>query len=77
MAGHADMLQLRPPVVVVLRLYLKPDGNVEKVEIVKSSGSINIDQPTRIAAYKWWFEPAKDSLGRPRGDVIEFTCRFV
>lgn len=77
MAGQADLMQLRPPVTIVLRLYLDPTGNVEKVEIVKSSGSINLDQPTLQAAYRWWFEPAKDSNGQPKRDVFEFACRFT
>lgn len=77
MAGYADMIQMRGSVIVVLKLHIDAAGNVEKVEILKSSGSINIDQPTLIAAYRWWFEPAKDSAGRPKKDVIRFTCRFV
>lgn len=77
MAGQADLMQLRPPVTIVLRLYLDPTGNVEKVEIVKSSGSINLDQPTLQAAYRWWFEPAKDSNGQPKRDMFEFACRFT
>ncbi|MCS7033622.1 MAG: energy transducer TonB, partial [Phycisphaerae bacterium] len=77
MAGQADLMQLRPPIVVVLRIYTNAEGNVEKVDIVKSSGSINIDQPTRLAAYRWWFEPPVDSSGKPMPDVFEFLCRFI
>jgi hypothetical protein len=77
MAGYADLLSLRPPVVIELRLHLTAEGYVEKVEIVKPGGSINIDQPTRIAAYKWWFEPKKDASGRNVPEVIPFTVRFL
>lgn len=77
MAGHADLYSMRPPVTVVLRLHLTATGDVEKVEIIRSSGSINIDQPTRLAAYRWWFEPAKDASGRSKPEVIRFTCRFL
>jgi TonB family protein len=77
MAGYADLMQLRGPIIIVLNLHIDVTGQVEKVEIIKSSGSINLDQPTLIAAYRWWFEPIKDSAGRPKKDVIRFTCRFV
>lgn len=77
MAGYADLMQLRGPITIVLKLHIDVTGQVEKVEILKSSGSINLDQPTLIAAYRWWFEPIKDSAGRPKKDVIRFTCRFV
>lgn len=76
MAAYADLLELRAPVRIVLRLYLAAEGNVIKADIVKSSGSINLDQPTRQAAYKWWFEPSRDSDGRPRADVFEFVVGF-
>jgi len=76
MAAYADLLELRAPVRIVLRLYLDTEGNVTKADIVKSSGSINLDQPTRQAAYKWWFEPPRDSIGGPRADVFEFVVGF-
>jgi TonB family protein len=59
-----------------LDLQIDETGNVVSATVVKSSGSDSIDQPCRLAAYQWWFEPAKDALGRAKKDDIKFTLKF-
>ncbi len=77
MVAYADLMTMRPPVRIVLRLYIDVTGNVVKADIVKSSGSINLDVPTKQAAYKWWFEPRKDTRGQPlSSEVFEFVVGF-
>jgi TonB family protein len=61
---------------VVLELQLDETGHVSDSIVIKSSGSNSIDQPCRLAAYSWWFEPAKDAAGKPIRDVIKFTIKF-
>jgi TonB family protein len=61
---------------VTLELQLDETGHVINSAVIKSSGSNSIDQPCRIAAYDWWFEPAKDATGKPTKDVIKFTIKF-
>jgi TonB family protein len=63
--------------VIVLDLQLDPTGQVIGATIVKSSGSDGVDQACRLAAYQWWFEPAKDPTGRPIRDDITFTIKFM
>ena len=52
--------------VIVLDLQIDPTGQVISAIITKSSGSDGVDQACRVAAYEWWFEPAKDSAGHRR-----------
>ncbi|MBV8780462.1 MAG: energy transducer TonB, partial [Phycisphaerae bacterium] len=61
---------------LVLDLQLDEQGNVSLVTILRSSGSPSVDQPCRLAAYQWWFEPAKDPTGHPTRDEIQFTIKF-
>ena len=61
---------------LVLDLQLDETGQVVSATVEKSSGSESIDQPCRIAAYQWWFEPAKDVMGHPTRDEIKFTIKF-
>jgi TonB family protein len=61
---------------VVLELQLDETGQVINSIVIKSCGSSSIDQPCRLAAYSWWFEPAKDATGKPVKDVIRFTIKF-
>jgi TonB family protein len=61
---------------VTLELQIDETGQVISATVVKSSGSESIDQPSRLAAYEWWFEPAKDATGKPIKDVIKFTLKF-
>ena len=61
---------------VVLELQLDETGQVISATVIKSSGSNSIDEPCKLAAYSWWFEPAKDATGKPIKDVIKFTIKF-
>ena len=58
---------------VLLKVSILPSGAVKNVDIVRSSGSVQIDTPCRVAVYDWWFEPTHDKRGRPIGDVVLFT----
>jgi TonB family protein len=64
LAGIVDSLSLRD-IDVTLQLRIDATGNVDRVRIVKSSGSASIDQACRLEAYHWWFEPRLDRSGRP------------
>ncbi|MGH7178802.1 MAG: hypothetical protein ACREJC_15595 [Tepidisphaeraceae bacterium] len=75
LAANVDLITMSRP-VVVLKLRTDSTGKVVSAEIAQSSGSENIDQPCRVTAYEWWFEPKKDASGRPRGETIFFTIRF-
>jgi len=61
---------------VVLELQLDETGQVISATVIKSSGSNSIDEPCKLAAYSWWFEPAKDATGKPIKDEIKFTIKF-
>jgi TonB family protein len=56
-------------VTVVLGVTVDAAGNVQDVTILHSSGSENIDLPTKAAVYNWWFEPKKDKDGRGLPDL--------
>lgn len=75
-AGQMDLIALNNP-LVVLEVHIAPTGNVTDVRIAHSSGSNGIDEPTRVAVYDWWFEPAKDKSGKPVPDVIYFAIQFL
>lgn len=75
-AGEIDLIALNNP-TVVLEVHIAPTGKVTDVKIAHSSGSNAIDEPTRVAVYDWWFEPAKDKTGKPVPDVIFFTVEFL
>lgn len=75
-AGQWDMLTLSNP-NVVLEIHISPTGKVTDVRVAHSSGSNQIDEPTRLAVYDWWFEPAKDKSGKAVSDVIFFGIEFV
>lgn len=57
---------------VRLKIDVDATGKVTGVKVIKSSGSNDIDQPTRVSIYDWWFEPRKDAAGNPVPDQIEF-----
>lgn len=76
LAGEADLLTLRSP-MVVLKINIDQTGKVTSVSIFRSSGSNEVDQPCKVAAYNWWFEPAKDKDGKAVKDVILFAIRFI
>jgi TonB family protein len=72
LAAQVDLMTLQR-VQVVLKIDIDETGKVTGVDVVKSSGSNEIDQPTRVAVYEWWFEPKKNSLGQPIPDQVQFS----
>jgi TonB family protein len=76
--GLAGMVELSQRSVAQVELNVSVDrsGKVTNVEVARSSGSNNIDQPCRVAMYDWWFEPKKDAAGRPLPDRFLFTISF-
>jgi len=66
-AGMLDVMSMHTA-LVVLALKIDATGNVADVTILHSSGSNQIDEPTYLAAWKWWFEPPLDQAGQPIGD---------
>jgi TonB family protein len=76
LGAQTDLLQLRQPVVLILALHLDETGSVRHVDILQSSGSDNIDEACKTAAYQWKLEPTKDKNGKPIKDVIPFTIGF-
>lgn len=75
LAGRNDLLSLMDP-TVVLEVTADETGSVRDVRITRSSGSNEVDQPCKLAMYQWWFEPPRDSAGRPRSSVMTWTIRF-
>jgi TonB family protein len=73
--GQLDSLSLRNP-RVVLKVNIDPSGKVTSVSVHKSSGSTAIDEPCQVAMYDWWFEPLKDSSGKPIADCQLFVIAF-
>ena len=61
---------------VVLKVSVDATGKVTDVQVAKSSGSNEIDQPCRVAMYDWWFEPKKNAEGRAVPDKFQFTISF-
>jgi TonB family protein len=75
LSGQWDTFSIDDP-TVVLKIFIDTTGKVSHVDIVKSSGSNDIDQPSQVAAYDWWFEPRTDGKGHPVPDVILFTITY-
>jgi TonB family protein len=75
LAGQIDLLALRRA-SVVLKIDIDETGKVTAVRVVKSSGSNDIDQPTRVAVYDWWFEPKKSAAGQSIPDQVQFTINW-
>jgi TonB family protein len=73
--GQVDSFALLNP-SVTLKVNIDTTGKVTEVAIQKSSGSNEIDQPTLIAMYDWWFEPLHDSKGNAVADCVLFTINF-
>jgi TonB family protein len=74
LAGQLDAVYSR--VEVTLRVATDKTGKVTAVDVAKSSGSNEIDQPCRVSMFDWWFEPKKDAAGNPVADVFNFTIGF-
>jgi TonB family protein len=75
LAGKVSLFELQTA-KVVLAVSVDATGKVTSAEIVKSSGKVDIDQPTRVAMYEWWFEPKRDAAGRPVPDRFQFTINW-
>jgi TonB family protein len=75
LAGNVSVFQMQGA-RVVLAVSTDASGKVTNAEIVKSSGTVDIDQPTRVAMYDWWFEPKKDASGQPVPDRFMFEIVF-
>jgi TonB family protein len=75
LAGTLDLITLRRA-KVVLDVDIDETGKVTTVKVDKSSGSNDIDQPTRVAVYDWWFEPKVDQAGKPVPDRVQFTINW-
>jgi TonB family protein len=75
-AGQIDFIQFNNP-TVVLEVHISATGKVTDVKVAHSSGSNQIDEPTRLAVYDWWFEPLKDKNGKAISDVYFFSIEFV
>ena len=76
LAAQADLMTTAKP-GLVLKIKIDSTGKVISAEIYRSSGSNAVDQPCKVAAYDWWFEPPRDAGGKPTGDVILFYIRFI
>jgi TonB family protein len=75
LAGAVDVMQRRP-VQVVLNVEVDAAGKVTKVDVLRSSGTNEIDQPCKVAMYEWWFEPRTDASGRAVPDKFHFAIGF-
>ena len=75
LAGMVDLAQ-RTAAEVVLKVAVDSSGKVTDVNVLRSSGSNEIDQPCRVAMYDWWFEPKKNATGHAVPDVFQFTISF-
>ena len=74
--GAAGAFMANPNPTIVLKISIDPTGAVKDVDIIRSTGSVEIDQPIRVSIYDWWFEPTHDRKGRPVADVVVFTIHF-
>jgi TonB family protein len=70
-----DLMNIFQP-SVQLEVHTDIAGKATDVEVLRSSGSNNIDEPVRLAMYQWWFEPPKDQHGKPKADVTVWTISF-
>lgn len=61
--------------VVVLRVFITPDGRASDVALVKSSGSTRLDRSAMDAVRQWRFVPARQG-GRPVGAWYEWRWEF-
>jgi TonB family protein len=73
--GLLDTLGVSDP-TLQLKIHVDTTGTVTLVNVVRSSGSNDIDQPCVVAVYDWWFEPRVDNKGKPIADVVDFTISF-
>jgi TonB family protein len=74
-AGELDAIALNSPTLIV-EVHIEPSGRVSKVDLVRKSGSVNLDEPTVNAVYQWRFEPARDKAGVAIADVVTFAFGY-
>lgn len=75
LAGQMDLIASALP-RVTLGIRTDAKGKVVDAQVLRSSGSKNIDQPVRLVAYDWWFEPPLGEDGQPIPDSFAFTITF-
>lgn len=75
LATYSEIFARSRP-AVELGLHLDAAGHVVRVEVLRSSGSNDIDQPLVVAAYAWWFEPRTDAAHRGQPEKVRMTIRF-
>ncbi|HEY8668361.1 MAG TPA: energy transducer TonB [Tepidisphaeraceae bacterium] len=75
LAAEHDLWGMSNP-SVVLWMKLDETGKVVSADVVRTSGSVAVDQACQIALYGWWVEPPKDDNGNPRPDFIVMTLNF-
>ena len=60
---------------VTLRLRIGVDGRVESLKILKSSGTVSLDESALATVKQWRFEPAR-KLGRPVAMEVKTSVEF-
>jgi hypothetical protein len=75
LAGQVDVLALEYP-TLQLKVAIDETGKVVSVDVIRSSGSNEIDLPCQRAMYDWWIEPAKGADGKPMADVMVWDMAF-
>lgn len=76
LAARADLLTMASR-TVILKIKTDTSGKVTDAQIYRSCGSVSVDQPCKLAALGWWFEPPKNSTGQPVNDVFLFAIHFI
>lgn len=61
--------------VVVLRVFITPDGRASDVEVVRSSGSARLDRSAMESIRQWRFLPARQG-GKAVGAWYEWRWEF-
>ena len=69
LTAQLDLLGSQFP-TMKLRVHLSPDGKVKMVDIVKSTGSEEVDRAVTAAVYQWQFAPRKGKSNSP--DIVSF-----
>jgi TonB family protein len=75
LAGQVDVIALEYP-TVQLKVKIDESGKVVSVDVIRSSGSNEIDLSCQRAMYAWWIEPAKAADGKAMADVMVWDLAF-
>jgi len=75
LAAQIDLMSIARP-RMVLKVAIDAKGEVTAVDVVRSTGSEQVDQPVKVAMYQWWFEPAKGPNGQPAADTFLFPISW-